>query len=971
MKKEENSYSDFIKQRRFENELENMFDVAKQSKQKEEIVEEKEVSVKPVKHKEPKEKLETPPKDFNVDPMVKQAEKFVPNNLNKKDAGIDINALAVSLKSDPNFMSKMQPRQGLNVGSGLGIKETIQLIKNNPGRIDELNDVGDVNVHNYQDGQVLAWDADEQHWHNRTVSATGGGTVGVDQLSTPDYIGASADNGVLRTSDEFTYADGGDFVTIGLNQSVISASQINNDVPFANQADLLTVSGDVVTNTANILALSGAVPDVEDVVLYVSTSGIDSASLSGTEFDPYKTISFALSQITDNSASKKYVINVMPGNHTETANPVQLKSYVSIQAVGNRQTTRVISGNSDDLFLGAPVTSIREISLEGVAGYYNINMASSGSLLLDNISVINNNGIFVNNDNATVNVDGIAFLTFGPNTINNGICVSGGNVIIRKIDVVSTASINKCIDINKQSSIVTVKDFTSFSPNVSACIGVGTSGRCIVSDINFVAPVDGIIVSDGCNVRINGGVVFNAQNNAMTVLSGGAGSTVGTNALTLQDSINYDLNILSSDSTVFGSGYLEINKIYAHPDAKLYGSYVDLFGGDEGVNILGELHVGTPRKPAESVFGEGDSYTGGMLVYTYDGTTSATENVSVSARSSSNSTFGFVNTDVDSSIYCASTIICDGDLNDYIPHYGIKANILSGHDGTGNVIAEYYTSGGTWEEIKTMSTDSGGSYYPHAGQLFENIGSQQVRYNNLVKFDGLGKTDPVGYGTDLYWIRFRIETQTDIAPIFEQFKLHSSRFEINSDGWIEYFGRARPISRLPWEIGVLEKAATAPGDQDLYLGDMLDVGGKKNRLDTGDIDRVGFKTSLPFDCDTSTPIVFDWSCIVATGGGDIDWVIRWGFNSDGDNVYRSAPGSDPVNMRTYIVTEPAPATADTVKWYRTTLDISDMLARRSGGFSDTIWLTIQRTGTTDTNNSDVSLVAIGANYTKWSEGGHI
>lgn len=62
---------------------------------------------------------------------------------------------------------------------------------------------------------------------------------------------------------------------------------------------------------------------------------------------------------------------------------------------------------------------------------------------------------------------------------------------------------------------------------------------------------------------------------------------------------------------------------------------------------------------------------------------------------------------------------------------------------------------------------------------------------------------------------------------------------------------------------------------------------------------------------------------------------------------------------------------DTVKWYKTQLDISDMVARRSASFPDTIWLTIERNGTSDENAGDISLVVLAANYTKWCEGGHI
>jgi hypothetical protein len=47
-----------------------------------------------------------------------------------------------------------------------------------------------------------------------------------------------------------------------------------------------------------------------------------------------------------------------------------------------------------------------------------------------------------------------------------------------------------------------------------------------------------------------------------------------------------------------------------------------------------------------------------------------------------------------------------------------------------------------------------------------------------------------------------------------------------------------------------------------------------------------------------------------------------------------------------------------------------MIARRDSGFGDTIWVSMERSSL-DTHTGDVSLVAMGAFYTKWCEGGHI
>jgi len=128
--------------------------------------------------------------------------------------------------------------------------------------------------------------------------------------------------------------------------------------------------------------------------------------------------------------------------------------------------------------------------------------------------------------------------------------------------------------------------------------------------------------------------------------------------------------------------------------------------------------------------------------------------------------------------------------------------------------------------------------------MFAHIGSHHVRYNAYVTTATWIPNDDVGYGENIYWSRLRTVSATNIAPVIEQIKIHSNRMEINSDGWPEYFGKARPTGRLPWDIMVMVKAATAPGDQDLYLGDTLDVGGKKNRLRNSEDDRIAFKNYI-------------------------------------------------------------------------------------------------------------------------------
>jgi len=397
---------------------------------------------------------------------------------------------------------------------------------------------------------------------------------------------------------------------------------------------------------------------------------------------------------------------------------------------------------------------------------------------------------------------------------------------------------------------------------------------------------------------------------------------------------------------------------------------LDLFAGDEGLNILGELHVGMPERPSESVFGGGDSYTRGMKVYTFDG--SVYGDVSAEAASSTGSPFAFPNNNINTAIYVASSLANGGVLH----HYGIKASVTTAAvSGAGEIAAEYWT-GAAWVAFTHMTTQSGGKYLPYADQLFERVGSFQIR-NNIFMDDDWATNDDPSYGTPLYWVRYRIATAAiTTAPVFEQFKLHTSRAEINSDGYMEFMGLGRPFARFPWDAGLLAPASSSPANQDLYLSDNLDVGRVENRFNNGATDRIGFLSAVPDTLDSSTPIVFAWSVITDDAtAGDIFWVLRWGWNDPTDNVYRSqaaAPAASP-NEQSLTIIEAAPVSADTVQWYQAELDISGVIPRRDGGFPDTIWVSLQRSGgiAGDTHGGDVSLVSLTSAYLTWCVGGHV
>ena len=95
----------------------------------------------------------------------------------------------------------------------------------------------------------------------------------------------------------------------------------------------LTASGDEVT----ISSSSGASFSPAQTV-FVAKNGSDVTG-NGTQDNPFLTISAALTSITDASPSKRYAIQLSPGEYTEAS--IALKANVFIVGTGQKETTRI------------------------------------------------------------------------------------------------------------------------------------------------------------------------------------------------------------------------------------------------------------------------------------------------------------------------------------------------------------------------------------------------------------------------------------------------------------------------------------------------------------------------------------------------------------------------------------------------------------------------------------------------------
>ena len=406
---------------------------------------------------------------------------------------------------------------------------------------------------------------------------------------------------------------------------------------------------------------------------------------------------------------------------------------------------------------------------------------------------------------------------------------------------------------------------------------------------------------------------------------------------------------------------------------KIRGLSMDLKTGDEVVHSYSEFSVGRPEAGKESVFGEGDSYTRGMLVYTYNASTTAYSNVTSDVQTPGDSnTISFPATAADNAIYFTTTLL-DSSSNKIIMS-GIKTLLtVNLAVGSGSVIHEYW-NGAAWSEVHHMGVTASGNYLTAGENYLENVNSYQVRFDDRL-IQNAALNDPMGLGVTYYWVRIRVVTAITTSPSWDQIKIHCNRTELNQDGFLEYFGKARPIKSLQIGYGAFQAANNSPANVDNYLSDTLAMGMIENSFLNSAIDKTGFNFYVPLDIDTSCPIRFRITYYGTIDGTDtIDWTVSWAHSTDGDTCYTGVIGAPTTAAGEQSIerSTAAPATEGQMKSEIFELNISGAVFERSSANSgDLIWIAITRTGTADAYAGNINIVNIIPFYTAWRDGGHI
>lgn len=477
---------------------------------------------------------------------------------------------------------------------------------------------------------------------------------------------------------------------------------------------------------------------------------------SGGDFTSLKA---AVDSITDATTAKRYVVHVYPGTYIEA--PITVPDYVSIKGLGNLSNIIIVAASPTGTLIDAGDSSfVENITLTGAAGA---------------------GGICGRADGAT------AFSFVQLASCETGILATGGSASVRVLNV--AAQSGTFTDIVKYTGGATggVSQYAVTGVTAANALVVsGTGTQIAVANTAIKAPLvtNGIFVNDSANVEI-GNVTVQFTDNGLRIGPTGTSIVNGSGGV-ITNNQTYDFFSESTTSKIYYSGVVANKNKFNLPAAMTNViTFNDDTPDDEALNVLGELNVGIPEEGQESLFGEGDSYTDGMLVYAYNGSTYS--DVTTAAQSATGSTFSYPGTGVNNALYISSNR--KDSLGNFVKFGGYRY-LTAGTAASGGAIVHEYWNGSSWTSFDVMCLHSTLLY------RYDNSCHQRANSNEYALFDNTMKSnwalnDPPSTGTNRYWIRVRITSSLSTAPLFEQFKINPNSTQINSAGTFTFLGDSR------------------------------------------------------------------------------------------------------------------------------------------------------------------------------------
>jgi hypothetical protein len=694
-------------------------------------------------------------------------------------------------------------------------------------------------------------------------------------------------------------------------------------------------------------------------ILCIMKSNMVNVTNTGRTSDAgFRSLATAIAYVTANiagslSVDNKFLIQVHPGSYTEP--PMVLPNFVSIKGTGSNLTTIVVAATpTAPLMTLGHSTSVVDVTLKDANGVGGVGVLSAGAGNIVSRCLVRD--------------------------CETGYAVTGGYLKITncgylRLFQTADAAVETGLRVSGTGTVVDANTLhvEAFGGATRMAVGVHVTGTAAlnITDLVVTSCETGVVLDTDARLEFLSSVVKDCTGG----LEATGSATCRMSAVDFHANDVFDVEASAPTVSVTCVGNIMArNKTVVNTSA--VASFLNSEAGDEGVVVLGELHVGSVERPTESVFGEGDSYTFGRRVFTSadDGATF----VDVSDEPSTTLPGDGVSPGL--WLYLTSDRNHDGFP---VTFSGFKVTVSTAVDvGTGDGLAIQYWGGSEWVAVAHMSTASSPPYAAHGSALFRSTGTFQVRLNVDIVNRWVGTVlAATGIGDSRFWLRVGTVGGLPIAtaPVISALKLHSNRMEVNSDGFIEFFGSARPVTLMTFGVEGLIGAASAPDDADMFLSERLVVGRRSNSFGAGAVSRSGLAVYLPPDMDTSSGVLLNITWASSTtdpATGNVVLYVSHALSRNGDAIWQeSGQVSGTVvpteALQSFLVPVTTQGTQHTLRVH---LDVSGAVALRdstSGG--DILWIGVERaTGSAeDTHGGAFRILQLSPLYTRWNGGGHV
>jgi hypothetical protein len=299
-----------------------------------------------------------------------------------------------------------------------------------------------------------------------------------------------------------------------------------------------------------------------------------SVEKSGGDFD---SIVSAINSISDNSITNSYIINVGPGEFTESA--IIMKEYVSILGSGTGISSIIAASSTQTIITGVRNSSIRHITLKNASGIGGKGIFMTDSDLITINPIFRTQRIIIENCETCIHVLGSVNLSNRCSVILTNETFSAPYKYGLRIDGIVGIAIG----------ILGLASFTPDATLIDAIRIDGVGGALVASSVTLVGKGfgNGILLTNGAKCGILSSKLDNFQT-AINIENSGSSSQI--NATNIVTQLN-TVDILIDQPTSFGaiSGIFETSKISIN-STNIILQILD--SHRNGLTINGSLNVG-------------------------------------------------------------------------------------------------------------------------------------------------------------------------------------------------------------------------------------------------------------------------------------------------------------------------------------------------------------------------------------------